>query len=167
MPISCQMHSTDIVRAQHAAPSIPFGTNFGVGQNILRNSLHWLQLKPFAALQFPLPQNNGMKLREFLSWWQPAPRLRSPGTKLPGYPQTPRWGVSISPSRAFETILFGTNFGVEHWNFLSLRERARVRGGEQKHYFLHLILSFSRREKGPRRVARQPKKQPLPLSCDQ
>ncbi len=32
----------------------------------------------------------------------PTPRLRSPGTELPGYPQTPRWGVSISPSGAVE-----------------------------------------------------------------
>ena len=45
---------------------------------------------------------NGIKLRKFLSWWKPAPRLRSPGTKLPGYPQTPRWGVSTSPSGAVE-----------------------------------------------------------------
>ena len=32
----------------------------------------------------------------------PALHLRAPGTELPGYPQTPRWGVSISPSGAVE-----------------------------------------------------------------
>jgi hypothetical protein len=48
-----------------------------------------------------------------------------------------------------KAILFGSNFGVEHWNSLSLRERARVRGCEQEHYFLSLILTFSRWEKEP------------------
>ena len=61
-----------------------------------------VQTDTYILSEHPLLRANGIKLREFLSWWKPAPRLRSPGTKLPGYPQTPRWGVEISPSGAVE-----------------------------------------------------------------